>query len=133
MPIPLAVLVDPGLLQPHLAIANAHESLGEADLAGPKRLDLRALQRDTYLESLENFEVVLGPAITGDLADWALGIARERACFPQRERYLIRPGWADEAEVAELVDAQASGACVRKDVGVRVPPSAPSDRNRLGQ
>jgi hypothetical protein len=28
------------------------------------------------------------------------------------------------AKVAELVDAQASGACVRKDVGVRVPPFA---------
>ena len=29
------------------------------------------------------------------------------------------------AEVAELADAQASGACGRKAVGVRVPPSAP--------
>ena len=29
------------------------------------------------------------------------------------------------AEVAELVDAHDSGSCVRKDVGVRVSPSAP--------
>ena len=28
------------------------------------------------------------------------------------------------ARVAELADAQASGACVRKDVGVQVPPRA---------
>ena len=28
------------------------------------------------------------------------------------------------AEVAELADALASGASVRKDVGVRIPPSA---------
>ena len=27
--------------------------------------------------------------------------------------------------MAELVDAHDSGSCVRKDVGVRVPPSAP--------
>ena len=30
------------------------------------------------------------------------------------------------ADVAELVDAHASGACIRKDVRVRFPPSAPS-------
>ena len=30
------------------------------------------------------------------------------------------------ADVAELADALASGASVRKDVGVQVPPSAPS-------
>ena len=34
---------------------------------------------------------------------------------------LTRPG-----RVAELADAQASGACVRKDVGVQVPPRPPS-------
>ena len=28
------------------------------------------------------------------------------------------------AEVVELVDTHVSGACVRKDMGVRVPPSA---------
>src|SRR5688572_26320698 len=32
------------------------------------------------------------------------------------------------AEVAELADAHDSGSCARKGVGVRVPPSAPSDR-----
>ena len=31
------------------------------------------------------------------------------------------------AEVAELADAHDSGSCARKGVGVRVPPSAPSD------
>ena len=31
----------------------------------------------------------------------------------------------EHAKVAELVDAQDSGSCVRKDVGVRVPPFAP--------
>jgi hypothetical protein len=30
--------------------------------------------------------------------------------------------------VAELADAQASGACVRKDVGVQVPPRPQTDR-----
>lgn len=29
-----------------------------------------------------------------------------------------------KAEVVELVDTHVSGACVRKDMGVRVPPSA---------
>ena len=33
--------------------------------------------------------------------------------------------WLEYAEVAELVDAHDSGSCVRKDVGVRVSPSAP--------
>ena len=33
---------------------------------------------------------------------------------------------ASRAKVAELVDAQDSGSCVRKDVGVRVPPFAPA-------
>ena len=31
------------------------------------------------------------------------------------------------ADVAELVDAHASGACIRKDVRVRFSPSAPFD------
>lgn len=31
-----------------------------------------------------------------------------------------------DAEVAELADAQASGACGRKVVGVQIPPSAPA-------
>src|ERR1019366_881260 len=29
--------------------------------------------------------------------------------------------------VAELADAQASGACIRKDVGVQVPPRPPAE------
>ena len=32
----------------------------------------------------------------------------------------------DCAEVAELADAHGSGPCIRKDVGVRVPSSAPT-------
>ena len=32
------------------------------------------------------------------------------------------------AEVVELVDTHVSGACVRKDMGVRVPPSAQKKR-----
>jgi hypothetical protein len=31
-----------------------------------------------------------------------------------------------QAEVAELADAHGSGPCIRKDVGVRVPSSAPN-------
>ena len=31
---------------------------------------------------------------------------------------------AISAAVAELVDAHVSGACIRKDVGVRLPPAA---------
>ena len=40
---------------------------------------------------------------------------------------IIQPA-AQLAEVAELADALASGASVRKDVGVRVSPSAPENQ-----
>src|SRR6202167_6515808 len=33
--------------------------------------------------------------------------------------------------VAKLADAQASGACIRKDVGVQVPPRPPCDVSEL--
>ena len=38
---------------------------------------------------------------------------------------LVGRSLAPTAEVAELADAQASGACARKGVGVRIPLSAP--------
>ena len=62
----------------------------------------------------------------------------------------FRPGWHPRAgrrspsevaatlahslgRVAELADAQASGACVRKDVGVQVPPRPPEGAGSRGR
>jgi hypothetical protein len=41
-----------------------------------------------------------------------------------REKIVVEKDALAGAKVAELVDAQASGACARKGVGVRVPPFA---------
>src|SRR5436309_11251165 len=43
---------------------------------------------------------------------------------------LVRCHFPTTGRVAELADAQASGACVRKDVGVQVPPRPPTDGSR---
>ena len=63
----------------------------------------------------------------GSLRFFAHSLARS----PRRTDRVIRLTHAEcHARVAELADAQASGACVLRDVGVQVPPRAHS-KNEL--
>src|SRR5436190_11602957 len=57
---------DVGADQPRLVPLDARVGIGQGDLAGPDRLDLRAGQDDPCLERLVDVELMTRPPVEGD-------------------------------------------------------------------
>src|SRR5205814_2163323 len=85
----------------------------------------------------------IGPKCNGEVSGFSLALltlssSQTRSlCLLVRAAERARPVGTlrgpHRGRVAELADAQASGACVRKDVGVQVPPRPPTSRGGRGR
>src|ERR1051325_6881601 len=92
-----------------------------------KRVDLPTLGRPTMATV-----ALMNGAIIAHMGTWCLSGHCVARAYPRAPHGLgltlpdRSPTISPAAKVAELVDAQRSGRCGRKAMGVRVPPFAPS-------